>query len=111
MGWTRISRANSPNRASLRSAITHPNPSRREEACITPMPPSPARSSCSYRAAFHAVPSAQPSPCRSEEHTSELQSLMRISYAVFCLKKKIQNTTTTTKYKQKHNKHKVHNLY
>src|SRR3546814_4861644 len=32
---------------------------------------------------------------RSEEHTSELQSLMRISYAVFCLKKKqITNTTT-----------------
>src|SRR3546814_6369984 len=29
---------------------------------------------------------------RSEEHTSELQSLMRISYAVFCLKKKTQNT-------------------
>src|SRR3546814_3644521 len=29
------------------------------------------------------------SGCRSEEHTSELQSLMRISYAVFCLKKKI----------------------
>src|SRR3546814_2796781 len=32
---------------------------------------------------------------RSEEHTSELQSLMRISYAVFCLKKKIQNKTIT----------------
>src|SRR3546814_1608011 len=32
---------------------------------------------------------------RSEEHTSELQSLMRISYAVFCLKKK---TTTKTEY-------------
>src|SRR3546814_1185045 len=31
---------------------------------------------------------------RSEEHTSELQSLMRISYAVFCLKKKIQTITT-----------------
>src|SRR3546814_3118454 len=30
---------------------------------------------------------------RSEEHTSELQSLMRISYAVFCLKKKINNIT------------------
>src|SRR3546814_8241892 len=30
---------------------------------------------------------------RSEEHTSELQSLMRISYAVFCLKKKKNNTT------------------
>src|SRR3546814_6211896 len=33
---------------------------------------------------------------RSEEHTSELQSLMRISYAVFCLKKKKQNKTTYT---------------
>src|SRR3546814_2638659 len=33
---------------------------------------------------------------RSEEHTSELQSLMRISYAVFCLKKKIHNKKDTT---------------
>src|SRR3546814_5052031 len=33
---------------------------------------------------------------RSEEHTSELQSLMRISYAVFCLKKKNQRTKTKT---------------
>src|SRR3546814_10522177 len=32
---------------------------------------------------------------RSEEHTSELQSLMRISYAVFCLKKKKQNKAKT----------------
>src|SRR3546814_6523040 len=32
---------------------------------------------------------------RSEEHTSELQSLMRISYAVFCLKKKKKHTTQT----------------
>src|SRR3546814_3211772 len=32
---------------------------------------------------------------RSEEHTSELQSLMRISYAVFCLKKKIQHDKKT----------------
>src|SRR3546814_9121855 len=31
---------------------------------------------------------SQPTTFRSEEHTSELQSLMRISYAVFCLKKK-----------------------
>src|SRR3546814_1523889 len=34
---------------------------------------------------------------RSEEHTSELQSLMRISYAVFCLKKKNTNKNTQTK--------------
>src|SRR3546814_8304902 len=38
-----------------------------------------------------SVPSpSSTSPGRSEEHTSELQSLMRISYAVFCLKKKKQ---------------------
>src|SRR3546814_6807633 len=37
-------------------------------------------------------------PPRSEEHTSELQSLMRISYAVFCLKK--NKTTINTKHKQ-----------
>src|SRR3546814_7000393 len=36
---------------------------------------------------------------RSEEHTSELQSLMRISYAVFCLKKKKTNTQRPTKHK------------
>src|SRR3546814_4981581 len=34
---------------------------------------------------------------RSEEHTSELQSLMRNSYAVFCLKKKNKHITTTAK--------------
>src|SRR3546814_6775019 len=37
---------------------------------------------------------------RSEEHTSELQSLMRISYAVFCLKKK-KNTKTDNRLEQK----------
>src|SRR3546814_2129136 len=36
------------------------------------------------------VPSLRHGLVRSEEHTSELQSLMRISYAVFCLKKKIK---------------------
>src|SRR3546814_6316386 len=35
---------------------------------------------------------------RSEEHTSELQSLMRISYAVFCLKKKKKNNPNKQKY-------------
>src|SRR3546814_7723443 len=43
---------------------------------------------------------------RSEEHTSELQSLMRISYAVFCLKKKIKQHTShkaTSKLLKDHN--------
>src|SRR3546814_7797126 len=35
---------------------------------------------------------------RSEEHTSELQSLMRISYAVFCLKKKKKKTKITSRH-------------
>src|SRR3546814_10241315 len=39
---------------------------------------------------------------RSEEHTSELQSLMRISYAVFCLKKKNTNLRTKNKNKKIH---------
>src|SRR3546814_6761200 len=49
-------------------------------------------------------------PLRSEEHTSELQSLMRISYAVFCLKKKkkqnnyTNNTRPNTLQRQKHSK-------
>src|SRR3546814_5342433 len=58
---------------------------------------------------------------RSEEHTSELQSLMRISYAVFCLKKKntytyqikenLQTTTTHTDIisNSTHNKQNTHN--
>src|SRR3546814_3350199 len=47
---------------------------------------------------------------RSEEHTSELQSLMRISYAVFCLKKKNKKTKQTKDKKNKTNKkQKIHN--
>src|SRR3546814_2648624 len=44
---------------------------------------------------------------RSEEHTSELQSLMRISYAVFCLKKKIIYTLQDDQY-MKHQTHTHH---
>src|SRR3546814_6872027 len=40
----------------------------------------------------------RPVPARSEEHTSELQSLMRTSYAVFCLKKKQQRTHPNTSH-------------
>src|SRR3546814_7237536 len=71
------------------------------------------------RAASPASPSCSIS-FRSEEHTSELQSLMRISYAVFCLKKKKtsnQNTTQLnysiilnrqTMLMESHNAHKRH---
>src|SRR3546814_1038984 len=42
-------------------------------------------------------------PIRSEEHTSELQSLMRISYAVFCLKKKKNNKSLSKTISNNHN--------
>src|SRR3546814_9782337 len=51
-------------------------------ACIVP-------AQAAIRRASHLV-------IRSEEHTSELQSLMRISYAVFCLKKKKHKPTTSS---------------
>src|SRR3546814_1668210 len=49
---------------------------------------------------FTKVP-VRPEPWRSEEHTSELQSLMRISYAVFCLKKKKSTIHDAYIYTQK----------
>src|SRR3546814_9254093 len=58
---------------------------------------------CDGRAAQPGEQHASRARIRSEEHTSELQSLMRISYAVFCLKKKkkqeereTKNTTNST---------------
>src|SRR3546814_1297440 len=49
---------------------------------------SPRQVTQMVEAAHGAYRGGAPLPYRSEEHTSELQSLMRISYAVFCLKKK-----------------------
>src|SRR3546814_7373922 len=52
-----------------------------------------------FRRAFRSAAWLHPIsvvPARSEEHTSELQSLMRISYAVFCLKKKKKEKTKNT---------------
>src|SRR3546814_6608338 len=59
-------------------------------ASVPTTPSSTRRSSRPWQItpADHAPPATDPATPRSEEHTSELQSLMRISYAVFCLKKK-----------------------
>src|SRR3546814_6983008 len=65
--------------------------------------PSRARTRRRSTAAFTNADSAGhawqlvPQGLRSEEHTSELQSLMRISYAVFCLKKKKKTYTQVVK--------------
>src|SRR3546814_6985749 len=48
---------------------------------------------------------------RSEEHTSELQSLMRISYAVFCLKKKISTNHSATPAASTHRESDINNTH
>src|SRR3546814_10798921 len=55
-----------------------------------------------YKARFRPLERLGPDGGRSEEHTSELQSLMRISYAVFCLKKKIQKKNYHMQQEKKH---------
>src|SRR3546814_5445607 len=78
----------------------HPRHDERSLTISTPRPPRSAP--CGH---LQAPPAGRAPPfrpptvptARSEEHTSELQSLMRISYAVFCLKKK-KDTTYTIKY-------------
>src|SRR3546814_10282255 len=65
------------------------------------------RGAVADRDQLHAVRDAQLLQCRergirSEEHTSELQSLMRISYAVFCLKKKNTNKRNNITHTKPH---------
>src|SRR3546814_3107673 len=59
----------------------------------------PSAINSSVMRSWSAASSTRGGPVKfgSEEHTSELQSLMRISYAVFCLKKKTHTTTTRTR--------------
>src|SRR3546814_2752020 len=68
-------RVNFPRRQNLYAALKRNDRPRIGRALTTSLPPPSWRGSPSV------------SPTRSEEHTSELQLLMRLSYAVFCLKK------------------------
>src|SRR3546814_5516115 len=74
--------------------------------CPSAATPNPAEKSIRDRPSARRIstPSAASMSMRSEEHTSELQSLMRISYAVFCLKKKKKQTHENQKITQ----HKSH---
>src|SRR3546814_3172099 len=67
-----------PHPSGVRASFKHRQDERRHNCA--------RHASCVILAAHERFPAR---PYRSEEHTSELQSLMRISYAVFCLKKKI----------------------
>src|SRR3546814_6029747 len=80
-------------------ASISPDPIRRLAALLPPVPETAATIAARLKlsnAERKRLAAAQ----RSEEHTSELQSLMRISYAVFCLKKKTrrQHYTNNTVY-------------
>src|SRR3546814_4062504 len=67
--------------------------SRASQITMKPLPPSPhIQGSTAFSAMAQATAASTALPPRSEEHTSELQSLMRISYAIFCVKKKNENT-------------------
>src|SRR3546814_10001360 len=81
----------------LFGALHQPKPS---SSATTNSAPAPRRNvfTCACRCAtsFLKRLMAPLDRCRSEEHTSELQSLMRISYDVFCLKQKKRNMKTNT---------------
>src|SRR3546814_10036215 len=82
----------------FRSQGHHRLQSGRTDQALCPMLPSHrlrSRTLLVQTKLSHGVLLCQPPHHRSEEHTSELQSLMRISYAVFCLKKKKPNNTIT----------------
>src|SRR3546814_2202329 len=87
---TRISDCDVPGSAAP-SRPPSPAPAAPPKRSSPPEPHRSSVSSCSWTAPSEHDGTARPpinSPVRSEEHTSELQSLMRTSYAVFCLKKK-----------------------
>src|SRR3546814_10218466 len=73
----------------------------RSRAAVAIAPP-PRLRRAAGQPARHRPGARPPAQARSEEHTSELQSLMRISYAVFCLKKKNIRTTTHTSNMTQH---------
>src|SRR3546814_7811059 len=73
---------------------------RRPERRAAPAPGPPDLSGGAPLLVSRPYPQRGASPGRSEEHTSDLQSLMRISYAVFCLK---QNTQLQTTHNQQPN--------
>src|SRR3546814_1227515 len=88
-----------------------------QTAALSTHRPSGSRSVCSSKlrdrrlamasgVAYSEVPWWLPKGQRSEEHTSELQSLMRISYAVFCLKKNIRKRRINYMKKQ-HTQHTI----
>src|SRR3546814_1037717 len=94
-----------PQEVSSQYSRLRPNSSRlRQVSVLVPKPPcwrsalvgSPPKKATSLRVSGFAALVERSASWRSEEHTSELQSLMRISYAVFCLRKKRRDHDTNS---------------
>src|SRR3546814_6299614 len=103
MTWPKTTCSTSAGDTLLRSSTDRKTSAPRSQGgtFLRPPPKSPT--------AVRQAPTTRTSSIRrSEEHTSELQSLMRISYAVFCLKKKKQQTNPKTT-QQKKNITNIHN--
>src|SRR3546814_6914226 len=99
--------ATGPADPAVRTVGARPDDPGRDLGAVRPPPPdrgaAGARGACGSGAGagqgtLRAVHRAARPASRSEEHTSELQSLMRISYAVFCLKKKTKHSSTRKLY-------------
>src|SRR3546814_5378784 len=90
----------SPSMALRSNDTSRPSWANARAASSSPM----SSRSSSISSPYRLIPKPLP---RSEEHTSELQSLMRISYAVFCLKKNNPPHQTTS---DTHNTHLTHNI-
>src|SRR3546814_8717198 len=82
-----------PGRGAAERAAQFPRHGRRARHPFPPYPLGQSRG---------AAADPDPRLARSEEHTSELQSLIRISYAVFCLKKKKKETIILIIFYEKH---------
>src|SRR3546814_1400438 len=87
---TDTARENGENRATVRMPTVERRTAGATATTGSKVPggSSTKRSCQSTKPAARSTATTSATPARSEEHTSELQSLMRISYAVFCLKKK-----------------------
>src|SRR3546814_4152360 len=91
-------KAKGEKRGAIRSSINRPF-----DRISAAVPRRSAATAVCARSAFRRGPSRPRKGIRSEEHTSELQSLMRISYAVFCLKKKNRSEHIQTAHMQHNN--------
>src|SRR3546814_6537704 len=108
MGSKRISNVPAPLRAIIQNKsapFMNAPPARRPPTCPALWLHRQAASTAQAASPLPRHPAPARERARSEEHTSELQSLMRISYAVFCLKKKthkkIKQTLIQRRNKQK----------